>query len=46
MKTIEKKNYSKPQIEEILIQDKTILMAGSFGTEVDDFEEGGEIGDD
>lgn len=46
MKTIEeKKIYKKPQMEQYLIQNHTALLAGSTNTEIDEFGNGGEIGD-
>ena len=46
MKTIEEqKIYKKPLMELVQIQNQFALLAGSTNTEVDDYGNGGEIGD-
>ena len=45
MKTIDKKKYTTPQMEIVLIQNQKALLTGSnTNVDVDDREYGGEIG--
>ena len=44
MKTIAKKIYKTPQMDIVLVQNQQALLAGSAYGNVDEREDGGEIG--